>query len=136
MCAYMHKCVHICTYARIYKCFTIRSGVGGWGVCAVCGEVGAGLITVRVVFSKKRALMASKKSPFLRLVILWNHKLIIAKAKADCDSSRSERRSPAERRPHAGRAPSAGRRRLGYFPKTVFLFSKAESDIFQYLMSH
>jgi len=77
--------------------------------------------------------------PLLRLIILSNHKLVIAKAKADCDSPpsecrpRTERRPPAARRLRAGRAPavrvpSAGRRRIGYFPK-------AELDIFRYLMS-
>jgi hypothetical protein len=89
------------------------------------------------------------------LVILSNHKLVIAKAKskANCDSPRgecrplAELRPPAERRlptarrprrprrPRAVRAPSAGRRRVCYFPKAeLAIFSKAELVISRYLM--
>ena len=71
-------------------------------------------------------------SPLLRFVVLSNHKLVIAKAKAkakaNCDSLPVERRPPAARpapagiRPRAGRAPSAGRRRFCYFPKAELFF--------------
>ena len=61
-------------------------------------------------------MSATIDPPLSRLIILSNHKLVIAKAKADCDSPpaesrppHTERRSPAVRRPRAGRVPAVRR---------------------------
>ena len=62
--------------------------------------------------------------PLLRLILLSNHKLVIAKAKADCDSPHAERRPPAARPPAVHRVPGpdefANFRKLNWlFPRTL-----------------
>ena len=62
--------------------------------------------------------------PLVRLVTLSNHKLVIAKAKADCDWPRAERRPPAGRRsPAARRVPDADE--FAIFRKSNWLFFEA-----------